>query len=141
MLEASRELGGRARRLAELELGGERHMLDNGQRGDRRYTEVAAPLRLIGVSLDSVSSGRPFELRYADGFQLQAARLPAPWHLAWALLTSRGLDFRERAAMVGQLRTLAPPVEARCRQRTREAVEAAGQGPHRSGASGALRSP
>jgi predicted NAD/FAD-binding protein len=99
LLEATREIGGRARRV-ELELGGAQHRLDNGQHlMIGAYTETAALLRLVGVPLDSVVERRPFELRYPDGFRLRAARLPAPWHLAWALLTARGLGWRERAAM------------------------------------------
>jgi squalene-associated FAD-dependent desaturase len=131
MFEASRELGGRARGL-ELELAGECHLLDNGQHlMIGAYTEVAALLRLIGVPLDSVVERRPFELRYADGFRMQAPRLPAPWHLAWALLTSRGLDLRERAAMIGLLRALK---RSRWRLDTdcelAGWLEAQGQGPH-----------
>lgn len=106
LLEASRDLGGRARRQ-ELELGGTRHVLDNGQHlMIGAYSEVAALLRLIAVPLDSVVERRPFELRYADGFRLQAARLPAPWHLTWALLAARGLSFGERTEMAGLLRAL-----------------------------------
>ena len=40
--------------------------------------------------LDSVFVRRPFEIIYPGGIDLQAARLPAPWHLAGALLTARG---------------------------------------------------
>jgi len=106
LLEASRDLGGRARRQ-ELELGGTRHVLDNGQHlMIGAYSEVATLLRLIAVPLDSVVERRPFELRYADGFRVQAARLPAPWHLAWALLAARGLGFGERTEMAGLLRAL-----------------------------------
>jgi len=106
LLEASRDLGGRARRQ-ELELGGARHVLDNGQHlMIGAYSEVATLLRLIAVSLDSVVERRPFELRYADGFRVQAARLPAPWHLAWALLAARGLSFGERTELAGLLRAL-----------------------------------
>jgi predicted NAD/FAD-binding protein len=46
LLEASRDLGGRARRQ-ELELGGARHVLDNGQHlMIGAYSEVATLLRL-----------------------------------------------------------------------------------------------
>jgi squalene-associated FAD-dependent desaturase len=130
LLEASRELGGRARRL-ELEFGSECHVLDNGQHlMIGAYTEVAALLRLIGVPLDSVVERRPFELRYADGFRMQAAQLPAPWHLVWALLTARGLDLRERAAMAGLLRSLKRShwrIDADCE--LAGWLEARGQGP------------
>ena len=39
-------------------------------------------------------------------FDLQAARLPAPWHLATALLAARGLGLSDRSALIGLLRTL-----------------------------------
>ncbi len=42
-------------------------------------------LERLNVALDTVVERRPFELRYPDGFRLQAARLPAPWHLAAAI--------------------------------------------------------
>jgi squalene-associated FAD-dependent desaturase len=106
LLEASDELGGRARRLS-LELAGHRHVLDNGQHlllG--AYTETAALLQQLNVALDTVVERRPFELRYPDGFRLQAARLPAPLHLAAALIAARGLAVEDRAALIKLLRTL-----------------------------------
>ena len=106
LLEASDELGGRARRLP-LELAGHWHVLDNGQHlllG--AYTGTAALFEQLNVAFETAVERRPFELRYPDGFRLQAARLPAPWHLAVALLGARGLGWSDRAAMVGLLRTL-----------------------------------
>src|SRR5688572_417701 len=106
LLEASDELGGRARRLT-LELAGQRHMLDNGQHlllG--AYTETAVLLKQLNVALDTVVERRPFELRYPDGFRLQAARLPAPLHLAAALIAARGLAIEDRSALIRLLRTL-----------------------------------
>ena len=76
LLEASGELGGRARRLV-LELGGRQHTLDNGQHlliG--AYTATAALLVETGVALDEVFERRPFHLIYPDGTALRAARLP-----------------------------------------------------------------
>jgi len=99
LLEAGGELGGRARRL-ELDLDGDRHVLDNGQHlliG--AYTATAALLTQIGGSLDTAFARRPFEITYPDGFRMRAARLPAPWHLAAALLCARGLDGSDRAAL------------------------------------------
>ena len=106
LLEASDELGGRARRLT-LELAGHRHVLDNGQHlllG--AYTETAVLLKQLNVALDTVVERRPFELRYPDGFRLQAARLPAPLHLAAALIAARGLAIEDRSALIRLLRTL-----------------------------------
>lgn len=106
LLEAGAELGGRARRVA-LDLGGVRHVLDNGQHllvG--AYSAVAGMLAALGVELDRAIERRPFELAYPDGFRLRAARLPAPWHLASALLGARGLSWRERLAIQRFLRDL-----------------------------------
>jgi len=106
LLEASDELGGRARRLP-LELAGHWHMLDNGQHlllG--AYSETAALFERLNVAFDTVVERRPFELHYPDGFRLQAPRLPAPWHLAAALIAARGLGLSDRAAMIALLRAL-----------------------------------
>ncbi len=106
LLEASEELGGRARRLP-LVLAGQPHVLDNGPHlllG--AYTETTELLKQLNIALDSAVHRRPFELRYPDGFRLQAAPLAAPWHLAVALLTARGLNASDRSALIGLLRTL-----------------------------------
>jgi squalene-associated FAD-dependent desaturase len=103
LLEASAEIGGRARRL-DLELDGVTHTLDNGQHlliG--AYTATAGLLQELGVALDDVFDRRPFMLRYPDGAGVRAARLPAPWHLAAALLTARGLSWSDRAALAAFL--------------------------------------
>jgi squalene-associated FAD-dependent desaturase len=70
------------------------------------YTATARLLAAVGVDLDRVVERRPFELTYPDGFELRAARLPAPWHLAAALLRARGIAWHERAALVRLLRGL-----------------------------------
>ena len=105
LLEASDELGGRARRL-QLELAGHRHLLDNGQHlllG--AYVETEALLKRLDVPLDAIER-RPFELRYPDGFRLQAAQMPAPFHLATAIALSHGLTLSDRIALFSLLRTL-----------------------------------
>jgi len=98
-----RRTRGRARRLV-LELAGERHVLDNGQHlliG--AYTATAALMSQVGVALDAAFARRPFEIAYPDGMRMRAARLPAPWHLALALLTARGLGGHDRLALAGFL--------------------------------------
>jgi hydroxysqualene dehydroxylase len=99
LLEAAPQLGGRARRV-ELELGDRRYPLDNGQHlliG--AYRDTLALMRRVGVDPDTAFLRLPFVLRYPDGFALQAARLPAPLHLAGALLFARGLRWTERLGM------------------------------------------
>ena len=106
LLEASEELGGRARRLL-LELAGQVHVLDNGQHlllG--AYSETAAAFDQIGVALDSVVERRPFEVQYPADFRLRAGALQAPWHLAAGLLTARGMACQDRLALVRLLRRL-----------------------------------
>ena len=103
LLEASGELGGRARRLV-LDLDGQRHTLDNGQHllvG--AYSATGRLLGEMGVALDVAFDRRPFQMVYPDGLRLRAARLPAPWHLAVALLTARGLSWTDRTALAGFL--------------------------------------
>jgi squalene-associated FAD-dependent desaturase len=60
----------------------------------------------LNVALETAIERRPFELHYPDGFRLQAPRLPAPWHLAAALIAARGLALSDRAAMIALLRAL-----------------------------------
>ena len=92
VFEASRNLGGRARRV---ELDGK--PLDNGQHiliG--AYRETLALMRTVGVDPQIALTRIPLELRYADGFHLRAPRLPAPLHLALALAGAKGLNWSER---------------------------------------------
>jgi squalene-associated FAD-dependent desaturase len=106
LLEAAPQLGGRARRI-ELQLAGARHTLDNGQHlMVGAYSATARLFDQVGVALDDVVARRPFELRYADGFRLQAAHLPAPLHLALGLLCARGLAWSDRAAIAQLIRRL-----------------------------------
>jgi len=99
LFEASAELGGRGRRL-RLPLGDRTHTLDNGQHlMVGAYTAIARLLAAMDVELDRVVERRPFELRYPDGFELAASRLPAPWHLLSALLRARGPAWRDRIAL------------------------------------------
>ncbi len=99
LLEAAPQLGGRARRV-ELALGDRTFPLDNGQHlliG--AYRETLALMQRVGSDPQAAFLRLPFTLRYPDGFALQAARLPAPLHLAGALLFARGLGWTERLAM------------------------------------------
>ena len=106
VFEAAAELGGRGRRVA-LDLDGVVHTLDNGQHlMIGAYTAVAGLLATVGVRIDRLVVRRPFELAYPDGFRIRASRLPAPWHLATALLGARGLPWSERRAVARFLRGL-----------------------------------
>lgn len=103
VFEASRQIGGRARRVAV-----DGADLDNGQHilvG--AYTEALRMMRAVGVDPEASLLRLPLELRTAAGFRLKAAPLPAPLHLAAGLLTAHGLSLAERlraAAFVHRLR-------------------------------------
>jgi squalene-associated FAD-dependent desaturase len=100
LLDAAPQAGGRARRV-DLPLGDRCYPLDNGQHlliG--AYRDTLALMQRVGVAVEPAFVRLPFALRYPDGFVLAAGRAPAPLHLAWALLTARGLTWPERWAMV-----------------------------------------
>ena len=89
LFEAAAELGGRGRRV-RLELDGVAHTVDNGQHlMIGAYTAIDELLATVGAGIAGAVEQRPFELAYPDGFHLRASRLPAPWHLATALLTRK----------------------------------------------------
>ncbi len=97
VFEASRVLGGRARRV-------EKHgaRLDNGQHilvG--AYAELLRLMRLVGAEPERLLERLPLTLHYPGRMRLRAPRLPAPLHLAAALLTARGLP---AAAQAGAFR-------------------------------------
>jgi len=97
--EAAPQLGGRARRV-ELALGERRYALDNGQHllvG--AYSRTLALLERIGSCASAVLR-LPFQVHYADGYALRAARLPAPLHLLAATLGARGMHIAERMALM-----------------------------------------
>ncbi|MDR2239431.1 MAG: hydroxysqualene dehydroxylase HpnE [Zoogloeaceae bacterium] len=92
VFESSRVLGGRARRV---ECRGRR--FDNGQHilvG--AYTELLRLMRLVGADPALLLERRPLSLTFPGHMRLVAPRLPAPLHLAAALLTARGLPFAAR---------------------------------------------
>ncbi len=100
LFDAAPQLGGRARRV-DVRLGDRSYPLDNGQHlliG--AYRETLALMARVGLDPGALFIRQPFALRYPDGFRLQAAALPAPLHLAAALLTARGLPWSARWTMV-----------------------------------------
>lgn len=108
LLDAAPQAGGRARAV-EVELGNQRYTLDNGQHlliGAYRDTEHL--MRQVGIDPAHALQRLPLSLIYPDGFRFTAAPLrlplPAPLHLASALFTAHGLSFKDRIALVRQLR-------------------------------------
>ena len=109
VLEQARVLGGRARRVVQ-----DGAVLDNGQHllvGANRQTldlvaevhgrrNAAALFSRIPLTL------RPFGTAPARAVALSAWPLPAPLHLAGAMLAARGLTWRERVALLTGFRDL-----------------------------------
>ncbi len=101
--EAGKVPGGRARRLASDGLA-----LDNGQHLlAGAYSETLRLMEL--VSPGSSASGflrLPLALVYPEGVSIRAPRLPAPLHLAFALLFARGLTLAEKLSAIGFMQAL-----------------------------------
>ena len=99
VFEAAQTLGGRARRIEAYEVD-----VDNGQHillG--AYTHLLALLRTVhgpGAERD-LFDRRRLCLEEPGVFRLAAPLLPAPWHLAAALLRAQGLSWPERRATLG----------------------------------------
>src|SRR5690606_3644362 len=95
VFETSRVLGGRARKV-ESALG----TVDNGQHiliG--AYRDTLDLMRKVGVDESAAFLRLPLTLHYPD-FSMRAPRLPAPLHLAVALLTAQGLTWKEKLAAI-----------------------------------------
>jgi squalene-associated FAD-dependent desaturase len=98
VFERSHTLGGRARVVHK-----DHWTVDNGQHillG--AYTELTRLLRLVGVTPRTLLT-LPLTLQVPGKLHLQAAGLPAPWHLAMGLLRARGLSWADRKAALGFL--------------------------------------
>ncbi|MGK5045755.1 hydroxysqualene dehydroxylase HpnE [Janthinobacterium sp. GB4P2] len=99
LFEAARTLGGRARRVER-----ENTVLDNGQHillG--AYTETLRLIKLSGQDPSELILTLPLQMRYpanSGGMDFVAPRLPAPLHLAWALLRAKGLLRADKLALM-----------------------------------------
>jgi squalene-associated FAD-dependent desaturase len=99
--EAARTLGGRARRV---ELNG--LALDNGAHilvG--AYKETLRLIRLVHGDVAGLRT-QPLDLHIQGHFRMRAPALPAPLHLAVALLAARGMGLRERIAAARFMQSL-----------------------------------
>jgi squalene-associated FAD-dependent desaturase len=98
LYEAARSLGGRAR---GVEVRG--RMLDNGQHillG--AYTDTMRLLRRVGIDPKAALLHLPLQMRYPEasgGMDFVAAHLPAPFHLAVALLRAKGLATADKLSL------------------------------------------
>jgi squalene-associated FAD-dependent desaturase len=96
VFEASRSLGGRARRVSVdgVDLDNGQHILIGA------YRETLALMRKVGADPGKFFLRLPLELRFADGFHLRAPRLPYPLNLLAGLLGARGLSLAQGLAAV-----------------------------------------
>ena len=98
LLEASRTMGGRARRVEH-----QGAMLDNGQHillG--AYSDTLHIMQTVGLRPSEALLRLPLQMRYtanSDGMDLRAPRLPAPLHMAWAVLRAKGLTIADKLAL------------------------------------------
>jgi squalene-associated FAD-dependent desaturase len=104
VFEAAKVLGGRARRVDVDD-----RTIDNGQHillG--AYTQTLALLRTVHGerAQRELFDRRRLHLEQPGVFRLETPPLPAPWHVAFALLTTRGLPRHDRLATVAFVRRL-----------------------------------
>ena len=97
LYEAARTLGGRARRV---EIDGK--TIDNGQHillG--AYSQTLELMRSIGINERSQLLRLPLQMRYpaGSGMDFVAPRLPAPWHMLFALWRAKGLSGPDKLAL------------------------------------------
>ena len=100
--ESSRTLGGRAR---TVEIHGT--TVDNGQHiliG--AYRETLRLMRLVGADPERLLLRLPLTLTYPGSMRLVAPRLPAPLHLAFALLGAQGLSWTDKFAAIRFMQAL-----------------------------------
>ncbi len=98
VFEASRSLGGRARRIDATYDG---PPLDNGQHiliG--AYRETLAMMRRVGVDPEAALLRLPLSLRFADGSGVELPRWPEPLNLAAGIAMARGWTLRDKWALV-----------------------------------------
>ena len=101
VFEAGRVLGGRARRIQY-----QGHTLDNGQHIlSGAYRELLRLMDVVGVSARSWER-IPLNFEMPPAFALRAPLLPAPLHMAYALLSAKGLGWRDRLCAVQLMSSL-----------------------------------
>ena len=99
VFEASRTLGGRARRVDVdgLTLDNGAHILVGA------YRETLRLMQKVDAGGTALQR-HPLHLEYAGKVKIVAPRLPAPLHLAWALLTATGLSWQDKFAAIRFMR-------------------------------------
>jgi len=106
LLEAAKQLGGRARsvHVGDLHTDNGQHLLLGA------YESTLDLLRKIGVQESDVLQRKPLSLQWLRPGKkpvlLNTPKLPAPFHLAWALTTMKGLSLRDRLSALRMSRRL-----------------------------------
>lgn len=98
LYEAARSLGGRARgvEVRGVQLDNGQHILLGAYRASLRL------MKQVGVDEKTAFLRLPVQMRYpagGDGMDFAAPRLPAPLHLAFALLRAKGLERADKLAL------------------------------------------
>ena len=96
VFEASRTLGGRARAVTLPDA-----TVDNGQHiliG--AYRETLRLMKQVGLDPEQALLRLPLTLDFPGELRIAAPVLPAPLHLAWALLAARGLGWADKLAAI-----------------------------------------
>ncbi len=101
--EAGKLLGGRARCITAAPplLDNGQHLLVGAYRETLRLMELVEP-----GSSRSGFKRLPLTLEYPEGVSIRAPRLPAPFHLAAALLFAQGISFDDKLAAIRFMRSL-----------------------------------
>jgi len=103
VFEASRTLGGRARAVSldGLQVDNGAHILVGA------YRETLRLMEKVGAGETAMAALRRerLHLSFPGHVEVVAPNLPAPLHLAWALLSARGLGWRDKWAALRFMRT------------------------------------
>ncbi|MFM9885888.1 MAG: hydroxysqualene dehydroxylase HpnE [Burkholderiales bacterium] len=89
VFEASRSLGGRARRVNV-----DGRLIDNGQHIlSGAYTALLATMKKVGVKVEDTLLRLPLHLRVAPDFSFEKAAASPPWDLVLGLFKAKGIGF------------------------------------------------
>src|SRR5690349_19900798 len=97
VLEASRQLGGRARNMSMPMPDGSEALLDNGQNiliG--AYVQTLRMLQTVGIDPVEALVRLPLTLRFQDGSGLALPPWPAPVDAAWGIARARGWSWADK---------------------------------------------
>ncbi len=99
--EASRQLGGRARRLEVALPDGSHAQLDNGQHiliG--AYLQTLRMLQAVGIDPGAAFVRLPLTLRFPDGDGLALPDWPAPLDAGWGILRAKGWCWADKQSLL-----------------------------------------